>query len=80
VRHGRMVVPPFTFYRGAAKVMAADLTATPTAALDAQLCGDAICRTSATDSPARYADQNDEDFRQFVQAGRTGRLQAVEGV
>jgi uncharacterized protein (DUF2252 family) len=41
VRHGRMMVSPFTFYRGAAKIMAADLAATPTAGLDVQLCGDA---------------------------------------
>jgi uncharacterized protein (DUF2252 family) len=41
VRHGRMMVSPFTFYRGAAKVMAADLQGTPTAGLDVQLCGDA---------------------------------------
>ncbi|MGZ4581069.1 MAG: DUF2252 domain-containing protein [Nocardioidaceae bacterium] len=41
VRHGRMMVSPFTFYRGAAAIMAADLSATPTAGLDAQLCGDA---------------------------------------
>jgi uncharacterized protein (DUF2252 family) len=41
VRHGRMMVSPFTFYRGAAVIMAADLEGTPTAGLDAQLCGDA---------------------------------------
>ena len=41
VRHGRMMVSPFTFYRGAAKIMAADLAATPTAGLNVQLCGDA---------------------------------------
>jgi len=41
VRHGRMMVSPFTFYRGAAKIMAADLARTPTAGLDTQLCGDA---------------------------------------
>ena len=41
VRHGRMMVSPFTFYRGAAKIMAADLEATPTAGLITQLCGDA---------------------------------------
>jgi uncharacterized protein (DUF2252 family) len=41
VRHGRMLVSPFTFYRGAAKVMAADLADTPTAGLNVQLCGDA---------------------------------------
>src|SRR6266566_9472065 len=37
----RMVLSPFTFYRGAAKIRAADLDATPTAGLQAQLCGDA---------------------------------------
>ena len=41
VRHGRMMVSPFTFYRGAARIMAADLKDTPTAGLDVQLCGDA---------------------------------------
>jgi hypothetical protein len=41
VRHGRMMVSPFTFYRGAAKIMSADLTDTPTAGLNVQLCGDA---------------------------------------
>src|ERR1700683_5078736 len=41
VRHGRMMVSPFTFYRGAAKIMAADLAYTPVAGLDVQLCGDA---------------------------------------
>ena len=41
VRHGRMMVSPFTFYRGGAKIMAADLKDTPTAGLGAQLCGDA---------------------------------------
>ena len=41
VRHGRMMVSPFTFYRGAAKIMAADLKDTPRAGLIAQLCGDA---------------------------------------
>jgi len=33
VRHGRMMVSPFTFYRGAAKIMAADLKDTPVAGL-----------------------------------------------
>jgi uncharacterized protein (DUF2252 family) len=41
IRHGRMVVSPFTFYRGAAAVMAADLAATPSSGLTVQLCGDA---------------------------------------
>ena len=41
VRHGRMMASPFTFYRGAAAIMAADLAGTPTAGLEVQLCGDA---------------------------------------
>ena len=41
VRHGRMMVSPFTFYRGAAKIMATDLAGTPTSGLTTQLCGDA---------------------------------------
>jgi len=41
VRHGRMMASPFTFYRGAAKIMASDLAGTPTAGLTVQLCGDA---------------------------------------
>src|SRR4249920_3779246 len=41
VRHGRMLVSPFTFYRGAALPMAADLADTPASGLRVQLCGDA---------------------------------------
>ena len=41
VRYGRMVVSPFTFYRGAALIMASDLAATPRSGLLAQCCGDA---------------------------------------
>ena len=41
IRHGRMAESPFTFYRGAAKVMAGDLSSTPSSGLTAQLCGDA---------------------------------------
>src|SRR5262245_58153950 len=41
IRYGRMSVSPFTFYRGAAAVMAADLAETPTSGLRVQMCGDA---------------------------------------
>jgi uncharacterized protein (DUF2252 family) len=41
IRYGRMLVSPFTFYRGAAAVMAADLAGTPVSGLRAQTCGDA---------------------------------------
>ena len=41
IRYGRMLVSPFTFFRGAAYPMAADLAATPRTGLEVQLCGDA---------------------------------------
>ena len=41
LRYGRMMVSPFTFYRGAALIMASDLAATPRSGLTAQICGDA---------------------------------------
>ena len=41
IRYGRMLVSPFTFYRGAAMIMASDLSATPRSGLTVQCCGDA---------------------------------------
>jgi uncharacterized protein (DUF2252 family) len=41
IRYGRMLVSPFTFYRGAAMIMAHDLAATPRSGLTVQCCGDA---------------------------------------
>jgi uncharacterized protein (DUF2252 family) len=41
VRYGRMLVSPFTFYRGAALIMTADLANTPRSGIEVQLCGDA---------------------------------------
>src|SRR5271167_1961131 len=41
IRYGRMLVSPFTFYRGAAAVMAADIAATPDSGIVVQACGDA---------------------------------------
>jgi uncharacterized protein (DUF2252 family) len=41
IRHWRMSLSPFSFYRGAAYVMAADLAATPQTGIRVQLCGDA---------------------------------------
>ena len=64
VRHGRMLVSPFTFYRGTATIMAADLAGTPTAGLQVQLCGDAhLSNFGAFASPERRLlfDVNDFD-------------------
>jgi uncharacterized protein (DUF2252 family) len=41
VRYGRMLVSPFTFYRGGALIMASDLAGTPVSGVTVQLCGDA---------------------------------------
>jgi uncharacterized protein (DUF2252 family) len=41
IRYGRMLASPFTFYRGAAKIMANDLAKTPRSGLKVQCCGDA---------------------------------------
>jgi len=41
IRYGRMLVSPFTFYRGAAMIMASDLATTPRSGLTVQCCGDA---------------------------------------
>jgi uncharacterized protein (DUF2252 family) len=41
VRHGRMLASPFTFYRGAALIMADDLASSPDSGITVQLCGDA---------------------------------------
>lgn len=41
IRYGRMLASPFTFYRGAAAVMAADLSTTPNSGIAVQACGDA---------------------------------------
>jgi uncharacterized protein (DUF2252 family) len=64
VRHGRMLVSPFTYYRGAALPMAADLAGTPTSGLRVQLCGDAhLSNFGAFGSPERRLvfDLNDFD-------------------
>src|SRR5262249_19590268 len=64
IRHGRMLVSPFTYYRGAALPMAADLATTPTSGLRVQLCGDAhLSNFGAFASPSRprVFDVNDFD-------------------
>ena len=54
IRYGRMLVSPFTFYRGAALLMAADLAGSPTSGLTTQVCGDAhLMNFGAFGSPER---------------------------
>jgi hypothetical protein len=64
VRYGRMARSPFTFFRGAAAIMAADLAATAVTGLDVQLCGDAhLANFGAFAAPDRSLvfDLNDFD-------------------
>jgi uncharacterized protein (DUF2252 family) len=64
LRYGRMLASPFSFYRGAALPMAADLSGTPSTGLRAQLCGDAhLANFGAYASPERRLvfDLNDFD-------------------
>ena len=63
VRHGRMLVSPFTYYRGAALPMAADLCTTPASGLGVQLCGDAhLSNFGAFASPERRLVFDINDF------------------
>ena len=63
IRYGRMLVSPFTFYRGAALVMAADLASTPDSGLRVQLCGDAhLANFGAFGSPERQLVFDINDF------------------
>jgi uncharacterized protein (DUF2252 family) len=64
VRHGRMMATPFTFYRGAARVMASDLASTPVSGITVQVCGDAhLSNFGVYGSPERQLlfDLNDFD-------------------
>ena len=63
IRHGRMLVSPFAFYRGAALIMAADLNSTAASGLQTQLCGDAhLSNFGAYASPERRLVFDINDF------------------
>jgi uncharacterized protein (DUF2252 family) len=63
IRHGRMLVSPFAFYRGAALIMAADLSSTTASGLRTQLCGDAhLSNFGAYASPERRLVFDINDF------------------
>jgi uncharacterized protein (DUF2252 family) len=64
LRYGRMLQSPFTFYRGSAGVMAADLARTPATGIRVQACGDAhLMNFGAFATPERQLilDVNDLD-------------------
>ncbi len=63
IRYGRMLVSPFTFYRGAALIMAADLAGTPRSGITTQVCGDAhLMNFGVFASPERRMEFGINDF------------------
>ncbi len=67
IRYGRMLVSPFTFYRGAAKIMAHDLAGTPRSGLTVQCCGDAhLSNFGVFASPERRLVFDINDFDETV--------------
>jgi len=69
LRHGRMIRSPFTFYRGAALTMAADLATTPNSGVHVQCCGDAhLCNFGGFATPERRVLFSINDLDETAQA------------
>jgi len=69
IRYGRMLVSPFTFYRGAAAIMAADLATTPVSGIVVQACGDAhISNFGGSAAPDRALVFGPNDFDETLPA------------
>ncbi|MEI7521495.1 MAG: DUF2252 family protein, partial [Thermoleophilia bacterium] len=69
IRHGRMAVSPFTFLRGAAAVMARDLSKTPSSGIRVQCCGDAhLLNFGAYATPERNLVFDVNDFDETLEA------------
>ena len=80
IRHGRMAVSPWNYYRGAAAVMAADLASRPNTGLTVQLCGDAhVLNFGLWATPERQLSFDLRDFDETLPGPvRVGR-QAARG-
>jgi uncharacterized protein (DUF2252 family) len=69
IRYGRMLQSPFTFYRGSAGVMAADLAATPTTGVHVQACGDChLMNFGGFATPERQINFDINDFDETLPA------------
>ena len=69
IRHERMAVSPFTYFRGAAAVMAEDLAQTPCCGLRVQACGDAhLVNFGIYATPERRVVFDVNDFDETLQA------------
>jgi uncharacterized protein (DUF2252 family) len=67
IRYGRMVASPFAFFRGAALVMASDLSTTPSSGLRVQTCGDAhLANFGGFDAPDRRLVFDVNDFDETI--------------
>jgi len=70
IRYARMLRSPFTFYRGAASIMASDLQSTPHSGIKTQICGDAhLLNFGAYASPERRFVFDVNDFDETTQGG-----------
>src|SRR4051812_14231875 len=78
IRHGRMSVSPFTFYRGGAAIMASDLSQTTSTGLRVQCCGDAHLSnwgvSAARERPLVSAPNASEEPRRAPLGGDVRRL------
>ena len=69
IRYGRMLQTPFTFYRGSASVMAADLATTPTTNVHVQACGDChLLNFGGFATPERSINFDINDFDETLPA------------
>ena len=69
IRYGRMLQTPFTFYRGSAAVMAADLAATPATGIHVQACGDChLLNFGGFATPERNINFDINDFDETLPA------------
>jgi hypothetical protein len=68
IRYGRMLQSPFAFYRGAAAIMAADLSHTPVTGLRVQVCGDChLMNFGIFATPERHLIFDINDFDESLQ-------------
>ena len=73
IRHGRMAASPWTYYRGAAAVMAADLASRPHTGLLVQMCGDAhVLNFGLWASPERQLSFDLRDFDETLPVRSSG--------
>jgi uncharacterized protein (DUF2252 family) len=67
IRHGRMAASPWSYFRGAAAVMATDLASTPNTGINVQLCGDAhVLNFGLWRTPERNLSFDLRDFDETV--------------